>query len=409
MNSFDVFDTLLVRRYGDNTRILQELLGDKYTARIEADNGQRNIYEIYEAIGMSDQDAQTEIMAEANNSYLNARIYHMVNHGDILISDMYIPAYDILQMLRHNGFDKQVTIYQSNADKATGKAYTMAKQLGVTDHYGDNQHSDIAMAKQHGINAHHVPDANHNIEAFREVSLFLRELVLRFTPSSKLIHDTINRVVPLCLFAMEVVHRKANDRPVAFLGRDCHIMHKMFTSVYNVPSYYVPFSRKMAFADPVKASAYLNNSAPEDAMYVDLSSTGNTWDVLKDHFKRDVFALIYSNTNQYTDHIPQHPINFNYLTSNTEIGSASEIIEAYFCGNHDCVTSVNVAGSMMAITLTNEDTNDIAEDLHKFIGIASHIAKHYNIKDDLSKLTKLELKQYFDGYVRLIHQLNAQP
>jgi predicted HAD superfamily hydrolase len=407
MKSFDVFDTLLVRRYGDNKQILADLLGRKYNERIEADNGQRNIYEIYEAIGLTREDAQKEIMAEADNSYLNKSIYDKINHGDILISDMYIPAYDILQILRHNGFDKQVTIYQSNSDKSNGSAYVMANELGVTNHYGDNPYSDIIVAKNYGINAHEIRDCDFGYVFIPEVNYFIRELRLRINPANKFLMRAIDTAIPLCLFAMEVVHRKANGRPIAFLGRDCQIMHKLYTSVYNVPSYYVPFSRKMAFSDPVKASAYLNNSAPEDAMYVDLSSTGNTWDVLKDHFKRDVFALIYSNTNQYTDHIPQLPINFNYLTSNTEIGSASEIIEAYFCGNHDCVTSVNISDSMMTIGLTNEENSQLANDIHDIVGIASKIVKYYNIKDELKELTKPSLKLYFDNYVTLIHIINS--
>jgi hypothetical protein len=403
MNSFDVFDTLLIRRYGDNKRILKELLGDNYTKRIQADNGQRNLYKIYEEIGLTREDAKREIMAEANNSYLNVRIANHVKHGDILISDMYIPGYDILQMLRHNGFDKVVTIYQSNGDKANGKAFQMAKELGVTDHFGDNEYSDIMMAELHGIKGHHIKDAVYQCKDNIELNYFIRELQMRINPKDKNLLKTIQIALPLALFAIEAVRRKAAGRPIVFLGRDCQIMHKLFTSIYNEMAYYVPFSRKMAIEYPRDAAQYLMASAPDDSIYVDLSSTGNTWSILKNHFDRPIYVLIYSDDYHYTDHKPILPDNFSYFTTNTSIGSSSDLIETFFCGAHDCATRVDIEGNMMAVSLSKEDYNEFANDIHVITYIASQIAKYYNLRSDLEGMSDTKLKLHLESYVTLIH------
>ncbi len=405
MISFDVFDTLLVRRYGDNKKILFDLLGSKYSERIQADNGQRNIYEIYEAIGLTREDAQAEIMAEAENSYLNKSIYDKINHGDILISDMYIPAYDILQILRHNGFDKQVTIYQSNGDKSNGSAYVMAKELGVTDHYGDNPYSDIIVARNYGINAHEVRDCDHGYVFTPEIQYLQRELRLRFGVKDGLPATIISTFIPLYFYVMEIVRRKANGRPIAFLGRDCQVIHKLYTNVYNEISYYVPFSRKMVSKGAYKASEYLKISAPENSIYVDLSSTGNTWDVLKDHFDRPVFVLIYSDNYFYTKEKPILPDNFFYYTTNSSIGKSSKKIEHFFCGDHDCATGINIADRMMAMTLLPEDNSPISDVVHSIVNFASRIAKHYNIQGDLKEIQDDMLLLHFENNANLINTL----
>lgn len=83
-----------------------------------------------------------------------------VKDGDIIISDMYLPANILLSILREQcGLTANVTVYSSVNGKSSGWIYDKIRQLEQCDiklHVGDNIYSDIKMAKNAGIkNSHH--------------------------------------------------------------------------------------------------------------------------------------------------------------------------------------------------------------------------------------------------------------
>jgi hypothetical protein len=62
-----------------------------------------------------------EIELEFENAIPIRTNLERVEHGDLLITDMYMPGTDILRMLRGVGLDKQVTIFRSNRGKSSGE------------------------------------------------------------------------------------------------------------------------------------------------------------------------------------------------------------------------------------------------------------------------------------------------
>ncbi len=108
--------------------------------------------------GLSLQDLMfEELNTEAENAVLVQEVHQMINDGDILISDMYLTTEQIWWLLHAAGFRKRVTLYVSYNGKHTGRMYDMLlKQFDIKTHFGDNEHSDVRMAKSRGINAVHI-------------------------------------------------------------------------------------------------------------------------------------------------------------------------------------------------------------------------------------------------------------
>jgi predicted HAD superfamily hydrolase len=210
--SFDLFDTLLVRRIHDPD--LVKLPVARYIADLAAQQGLswswRKVQRRRDAIeqrhraetGMKFVDHEAcyprfmgELLAEIfqssfddallgkvtgyelamENTMLVPRqslvewIKELVQAGKriFIISDMYMPAIHLRQMVRHAGLDELVEEVISSADtflaKASGKAYPMmAEKYGLRPsawlHVGDNPFSDGMRAEEAGIEAMIIHD-----------------------------------------------------------------------------------------------------------------------------------------------------------------------------------------------------------------------------------------------------------
>ena len=165
MNSFDVFDTLLARRYLNSEPVWLQLereseIENFAELRKAEDTGSRNLYEIYDVLVAKGivqpaqrlQLIQREIELEIQGSIPVRKNLDRVQHGDMLISDMYLPAAAILQLVRSVGMDKQVTLYQSNGDKSNGSVWPRLKNKPEV-HLGDNRVSDYERPTAAGVNA----------------------------------------------------------------------------------------------------------------------------------------------------------------------------------------------------------------------------------------------------------------
>ena len=344
MNSFDVFDTLIGRRFVTSdiiwAQIEHEFKHENFAKdRVAADNGQRGLEEIYEAFGGTDAQMAREIELEIKFAFPIAKNIQKVQDGDILISDMYLPAWVIMRMLRNAGFDKQVTIYQSNGDKANGKVW---EKIKPDLHFGDNMHSDVTMPRNAGIQAEHfegtgLNPAETNIVSknFNILAMMMREVRLRHDLSFK---EKINDIarnynLPFLFCFAEMVHRKKEKREIVFLGRDTYLLYKIYNKYYGHCTY-LPFSRSLAFKTPNDAVMYLASQSPSNPLYVDLSSTGATWQHLSRYSQFNVLVGIYSDVFYYTNTKPELPNGFEYLVKNSEIGNTNYLLEVFNCAKH---------------------------------------------------------------------------
>jgi len=170
VNSYDVFDTIIARNVKEPRDIFDIIeINFPYknfkALRIAAEktNGLtfETIYkEFYKLtndnISVINSLKQFEINTEIANSFLIAQNYEKINDGDILVSDMYFSSEQIAFILKQLGFSKNVTIYSSSIgiSKYSGKMYEyLLSKYTIKSHTGDNEHSDIIMAKKYNIKA----------------------------------------------------------------------------------------------------------------------------------------------------------------------------------------------------------------------------------------------------------------
>lgn len=201
MYSFDIFDTLITRTTADPKGIfmlIQEIMREEggyppfltenfYELRVGAEElawqyvnskGKREItlFDIYEtlattaSISEADQEGlrNLEVETECNNILpvrknidLLKRLYEKGEHI-VLISDMYLGEADIRRMLcLADPVFEELPIYVSSVygkSKGSGELFkTVQKhehaEFSDWTHYGDNQHADIRIAKELGIQA----------------------------------------------------------------------------------------------------------------------------------------------------------------------------------------------------------------------------------------------------------------
>jgi hypothetical protein len=349
------------------------------------DTGGRSFEEIYDELvkmqaipsNLKSTMMDREIQLEIQNSYGIKEMLDKVEHGDLLISDMYLPGEAILQIAKAVGLDKQVTIYQSNGDKSSGKVWKQLKNKPPKTHYGDNPTSDIFQAKLNGINAQLFDKSKlTDIEKRTQIiGLLTREIRLRNsnTPAPKYFELATKINIPLLFVMLEQLHRKLKDKSIVFLGRDCQLMWKIY-NIYYRTAYYLPFSRKVAYAQPELAAEYINKHSPKNSVLVDISSTGETWTHMSKYGNFDVISVIYG------DNIERKylPITFSYLTKNSVCGQTNLLLEVFNCGDHGRLDSLEKIGKVIQANFAEPELPDsIVRSVHLPVNMVLNLEKYY--------------------------------
>jgi hypothetical protein len=427
MNSFDVFDTLLARRYLNSEPVWLQLereseIADFANLRKAEDTGSRNLYEIYDVLvaksvvpqSLRLQLLQREIELEIQGSIPVRKNLDRVQHGDMLISDMYLPAAAILQLVRSVGMDKQVTLYQSNGDKSNGTVWPRLKNKPDV-HLGDNRVSDYDRPTNAGVNAEWYNPATelnaveHSLVDTNLLSLGLLTREIRLGENytglgNEYFASANNHNLPLLFFLAELINKHYGHRNIVFLGRDCQLLHRLYNAYYDPAASYLPFSRQVAYDTPEAAVEYLKAHAPERPLFIDLSSTGGTWEKLQSEL--DVLVAIYSDTTHYTPEKPVLPKGFGYLTSNSQIGQTNLLLEVMNCGDHGHLDRIEIHdGKLMQVHFAEPELPEhIVSIIHKPVQRAVALADVYreSIRKELRALDDVQLLGLFGGYASAI-------
>ena len=421
IRSFDVFDTLFARRYVTSEIIWEEMerihqIPDFSRNRKDADNGQRSLSQIYEAMQSSgvlpeyyniEELVSEEIRREAKYIFPIKENIDQVRNSDILVSDMYMKSIDILNLVRSVGMDKQVSIYQSNGDKSNGSFWSrMRGKLDIEYHLGDNIHSDFNVPISHGFNAIHYAEVSKQTtyekflgdNGLRQLSLLLREIRLRnYDPLYSIYLETAGQQNLILLFVLcELLHRKYPSRPITFLGRDCELMYKIYNEFYSVKSYYLPFSREVAQKQTAESVEYLKTNTFEDSVLVDISSTGRTWEIICRQHPFDVEAIIYSDLCWYSDTKPVLPKTFDYIHQNSVIGQTSIVLEIFNCGTHGKLNHISVInGVPIGSYGTPELPKKVVDLIHKPVNDAVQLhrmGEYESLIEEFSSISSEDLE-----------------
>lgn len=192
--SFDIFDTTLLRLYGRPESINVLLAGKEHT-----------------------QGDALEQQVERENLFANPAIRDLIRQKRqegwqiAFISDMYLSSAFLMEILQREGCyepgDKVYVSCEHDARKDTGTLYDLVRQElhpNAWEHYGDNKQSDVRMAEQKGIMAHHVDTS-------------CRDLAARFVAPA---------YVPYVLWLLDEARKQQIER-LYFISRDGYILQQI--------------------------------------------------------------------------------------------------------------------------------------------------------------------------------------
>jgi glycosyltransferase involved in cell wall biosynthesis len=262
-NSFDVFDTLIARRCVEPWRIFEQVgvkLGrpDFTQARIasEAQLAGRDytLHDIYQQLAASwtltPGEAETlqsaEIAAELENVIPIEENMVKLQHGDLLISDMYLPEPIIRALLDAAGLNKRVGLCVSTQGKRSGHIWQeIASHVAIGRHLGDNPVSDLEMPTRFGIASEHTDASAPTLvetwlaqQGLPGLSLFVREARLRTWNEDPAFRDLqkiqVQLNLPILLLSsiqlLRVVRETDADR-LLFCSRDCDLWLELFRAL----------------------------------------------------------------------------------------------------------------------------------------------------------------------------------
>lgn len=426
MKSFDVFDTLIARRYFKTNSIWQQMskefgLSNFEIDRQRPDDGTRSFQEIYNELeqqqlipsNLKNTLISREIQLEIENCYGIQENLDKVEDGDILISDMYLPAHVILQMVRSAGMNKQVTIYQSNRDKGTGKVWNNLASNPPSVHLGDNEQTDYLNPRKYGIYSELYTKSNYTSQEqflIKNNLYYIAHLCreVRLSNDVKQYKEYFDIAcqynLPLIFIMCEQLNRSISA-PITFLGRDCQLMWRVFNAYYGT-SFYMPFSRKIAYHQPDLAAKYVNSNQSKNSVLVDISSTGETWHYMNNYGTFNVKAIIYSDSEPR----PYLKNTFSYITKNSVCGQTNLMLEIMNCADHGFLNSLTEIGE----GIIKAEFNNI--DLPYDIIVATHIPTYdavdlkqfyyQGIREELNSLTDETLANMFNYLTKQICSKN---
>jgi hypothetical protein len=310
VRSWDVFDTLLGRRCFAPHRVFElceaasgvpNLAKLRRQAEAESDGSFAGIYtRLGELAKLSPRQVaslqELELHVERHQTYLIEENAAQVQDGDLLVSDMYLDSDQILGLLRHAGFTKDVTVIATRGGKGQGMVWKALADRGfaITQHLGDNYHSDVVSPRRAGLTGIHYADAGPTANeravgeaGFFDLAALMRTIRLmnpypRNTLNSWMWNEQAQINGPMLYLAslhLEAFHRPRNPyRTALFMTRDGVHWHRLHRALYpDENSHYFDASR-VIFNNPTPAYLeYIKRFGdPADFILLDVHGTGSS-------------------------------------------------------------------------------------------------------------------------------------
>ncbi len=289
--SWDCFDTLVTRRRFDPLSVFdamgEELNLPGFRQRRKAAEGRApwTLQTIYDELakdyqwsdGEKEFFMRAEIQAEMKHCCPIVENIEKVEDGDLIVSDMYLPADVIEGILRKNGLTKDVKVFVSTGGKSSGSIWSTLPNIDL--HVGDNYHSDVVSANNAGIRAKHYTNVHFSSweeEIGGDLAMLMRlvRLAAPYEDGSLLKamwHEQATLNIPaLILAALELPSEN-----VAFVHRDCVHLQPIYEALHGTKAEAFHCSRIAlqkggeAWEEYVRQTAY-------GKLIVDLQGTGGS-------------------------------------------------------------------------------------------------------------------------------------
>jgi hypothetical protein len=399
--SWDCFDTLVGRRCVHPVAVFEII--EKATgipgftaARRAAEGATRSTLDaIYASLAGVFKWSESETAAakareideEVNQAYPIVANMGLVRDGDLIISDMYLPAEAIRRILVKCGLTASVEILVTYGGKSSGATWRDPLARTTQCHYGDAVHGDVANPRAAGLEALFFRDSNIWEYAKHVPSLYpwLRHVV-RSNPyhiskdcvRSQLWTEQVLMNIPFLCMGVKWLQETLKREPV-FIYRDCCLLTKLYECITGKKAEIVNISRNAlaeASADGAYA-AYLRGCL-RDRTVVDIRASGRSlkgaWARLglgpMDQFSMVALAGINTNVNCIPVMMPP------------ELTRAKWSIESF---NQDVVGSLITYRGDTPVRAPHENHPDLIDVAHKAVDAAVALWPLY--KPDLSGIT----------------------
>lgn len=361
IKSFDVFDTLIARRCVEPVNVLHKLevragIPGLAAARVTADQelGRRgqpySLREIWQEVGRA---LSIDAASVQRLMHLELEIEHdevipivenlaLVRHGDLLISDTYLPADIVMLLLRNAGMHQVVGLVVTNDGKFRGWIWPqLLAKVAIEEHFGDQEHSDGKTASEAGIKAIIYMGARRSSvelmlveRGWGSLADVIREVRLANPfPDSRpqerqLWNLSCQLNFPLLVFASFLLQKYCDERGVSellFVSRDCMLWHQLYKQLFpERPTRYLYTSRKCLFKPSQSYLEYLRTIWQPGSVIVDLFSTGASWARFFARLKARGQCFIIGHVDDYA-YVQDSPpvaasLDMHALFKNSELG-----------------------------------------------------------------------------------------
>jgi len=307
--SFDVFDTLIGRAHGHPDSIFDRVEREtkfndfknlRKKAESQSDGTWNSIWEQFTKITNEKPHVvnflkEKEWNIELEETFPIVPICKQVKSNDIFVSDMYITVEMMQQLLEKNGLGKvdKNKIFVSPGGKSQGWIWDTVKQKGyqVTDHIGDNLHSDVQTPKTKGIQTHHYQASQYTTKELDLIKISMFDLanlsrMLRLSNSQvedvkfNLWNEFVSTNIPFLVMGAHGVYSKMkekNIKRVLFATRDCCFLQKVFQKLYpDVEAHTFYASRVLYFHPTIDYIQYASKLIDNDTLIVDIHGTAHS-------------------------------------------------------------------------------------------------------------------------------------
>ena len=301
VNSFDVFDTLIARRCVAAEQVFHKLeiqhglpgfAAARRAAEIAVSGPDLTLGAIYRElasrIAIDPANAmQAEIEAELAEVIPIADNLARVRDGDLLLSDMYLPAETIRALLAKAGLQRRVGLVVSADGKQSGRVWPLVQAgLRIERHLGDNAHSDVVMPRRAGIVAEHTAIGTPTkVEQWLldagcgGLGELVRAARLRIATQDpiarRLLLAQTQYNFPLLALASVLLHRQTAGRALRFASRDCNLWCDLHRALFpRADATYFYTSRRARVRPSPAYRAYARAQLADNAVLIDLVGSG---------------------------------------------------------------------------------------------------------------------------------------